>query len=244
MCLRQAIRDLLSETRKGSPETSPFVDRFRQMALSGSDPPLESIWVHAALVYRGRKTDTDDILEGVLFANELLGVVSACSVSCCGSKCAVLVAPVVLLGHGLSVRLMEMDLSSKRSKKAKKEVKLLVDNVLGYVSACCEDVKGWGSDGAGVIREFSDLVRFWESGSVGFEGFFPLLNGDVIGKVVVDGDCDVRYLAGAVVAEAFLLKICLSLRLETTRRSESESNELRNWVVCSITGLQNCYFFG
>ncbi|KAI4379992.1 hypothetical protein MLD38_006226 [Melastoma candidum] len=242
--LRQAIRDLLSETRKESPDTSPFVERFRLMVLSGSDPPLESIWVHAALAYRGRGTDKGDFLEDVRAANDLLGIVSGCSASCPGLKCASLVAPVVFLGFGLVGRLLGMDLSSKRGKRAKKVAKLLVDDVLGFLSACCADVKGWaGDDGSAVVREFSDLVGFWESGTGSVEGFFPLLNRDVIGKVIVDGDCNVKYLAGAVVVEAFLLKICLSVRLEMSQRSESDSNELRNRVVCSITGLQNSYFF-
>lgn len=55
------------------------------------------------------------------------------------------------------------------------------------------------------------------------------------------GECDVDSLAGVVIAEAFLLKMCMYCRVGVPRVDLEK--ELRSWAVASIAGFQNYYFY-
>ncbi|KAI3447097.1 hypothetical protein Pfo_003762 [Paulownia fortunei] len=70
--------------------------------------------------------------------------------------------------------------------------------------------------------------------------FFPLLSDDIVKRVSVEG-CGTIDLAGFVVAEAFLLKLCWKIREEGF--GEKMQNELKSWIVGSITGFRSSYFY-
>lgn len=55
------------------------------------------------------------------------------------------------------------------------------------------------------------------------------------------GVCDVRRLAGVVIAETFLMKLCLDFN--TGRSRQDLEKDLRIWAVGSITRIKNFYFF-
>ncbi|XP_030465245.2 uncharacterized protein LOC115684598 isoform X2 [Syzygium oleosum] len=240
LVLKRAMEDLLADIRRETPNTASFVDAFYQLMQSRADPHLESIWVYAALTSRGRSCAGDDVLDRVAAAKDSFLLIKACSSSCSHLKSVSLLAPVMFEVYGIVSELFARDLSSKRDRRAVREVQSLVDAVVGYLSICsCEgSYEGGGSETSTGI---ADLVCVWLGQGENSERFFPLLTDD-ISRALIQGGCGVHYLAGAVIAEAFLLKMCLKLRVKGATRSELEK-ELRSWAVASITGFRNSYFF-
>lgn len=242
LALKRAMEDLSAEIRKGTPETTTaFVDSFYQLTQSRADPPLASIWVYAALSFRGRSRAEADVLDRAAAAKDSFLLIKACSSSCSRRKSVSLLAPVVFEAYGIVSELFARGASSKRDKRAVREVGSLVDAVLGYMGICSCDGLHEGGDELGMITDFADLVRVWLGSGEDLERFFPLLTDDM-SRTLVQGGCGVSYLAGAVVAEAFLLKMCLKLHVKGAARSELEK-ELRSWAVASITGFRDSYFF-
>lgn len=138
------------------------------------------------------------------------------------------------------------ELGSKREKKAMREMKSLVSAVLGYIGVCCSADNDYDNDGD-FSRPFEELIRVWIGDGVGeniegkelFKLFFPLLGDDIAERLSVEGS-SVSEVAGVVIAEAFLFKLCLDL---CWGDSKPELKELRNWAVGSISGFRNFYFF-
>lgn len=76
-----------------------------------------------------------------------------------------------------------------------------------------------------------------------FQVLFPLVGEEARRELMKDG-CSVTFLAGVVVAEAFLLRLCLKVQgVAGLPRSELQK-ELRIWAVSSISVFQNQQFFG
>ncbi|WJX30291.1 hypothetical protein P8452_18848 [Trifolium repens] len=120
-----------------------------------------------------------------------------------------------------------------------KEVKSLVDLVLGYMSICCSKISD--EENLDLVLSFNDLACLWlVDTNVGFESLLPLVSSDVCGWVC-DREFHVGYLGGAVIMEVFFLKLCLSFSMELPR-DELEMN-LKIWSVGSISSFQNVYFF-
>ncbi|KAA8534871.1 hypothetical protein F0562_029913 [Nyssa sinensis] len=110
------------------------------------------------------------------------------------------------------------------------------------------DEDGLGSDSDDTIWPLEDLVCVWFADQIdenseakkGFGLFFPLLSDEIIERLS-KGECEVSQLAAVVIAEAFLLRLCLDF-LPGVARPELQK-ELRTWAVGSITGFRNFYFF-
>lgn len=237
--LNNSIQDVLAEIPKESPDFSLFVDAFYELLQSKVDPPFEVIWVYAAIKFSSLNSEKVDTLDRILAAKDLFQLLSACSSSIGTSKSVALLAPVIFLVHGVFLELFGSELKLKREKKAMRELKSLVDVIVGYISVCCSYISE--EEDLDLILPFSDLARFWVNTNVGLETLLPLVRSDVF-----EGACGrefhVGYLAGAVIMEAFFLKLCLFFHLETPR-GEFEMN-LKNWSVGSITSFQNMYFLG
>ncbi|KAH0743343.1 hypothetical protein KY290_031336 [Solanum tuberosum] len=100
----------------------------------------------------------------------------------------------------------------------------------------------------GFLRPVRELVTVWmwdntveDTGVKGcMRAFFPLLTDEIVERVNAEG-CELSALAGCVIAEAFLLKLCLRFLEDGSRKVLQD--ELRAWIIASITGLQNPYFF-
>ncbi|KAL6568883.1 hypothetical protein OROHE_003624 [Orobanche hederae] len=125
-----------------------------------------------------------------------------------------LVAPVIYNLHKLFADVKSFHLGAKKERKLSGEIKSLVDSVLGYVNVCCNAFDQNFDEVEGMIRPLGDLISFWLVGSGGqacnaesLKVFFLLLNDDIANRVTVEG-CEMIELAGIVVAEAFLLKLC------------------------------------
>ncbi|XP_059634855.1 uncharacterized protein LOC132277125 [Cornus florida] len=252
LALNQSIPNLLDSLRTPSFDLSIFASTFNELMQAKVNPPLEVIWVYSALTFRSNNSAKDDPLNRLTVIREIFQLISACSASVSCSKSIVLIAPVIYEVYRLIVDLKAKDLGRKREKKVKIEVKSLVNVILGYISLCCcedsndEDMLGLDSDD--LIRPLEDLVCVWigdqvdanSGGKDGFRLFFPLVT-DEITERLSKGECEVSELAGVVIAEAFLLRLCLDFHVGI-ERLELEK-ELRNWIVGSMSGFRNFYFF-
>lgn len=70
--------------------------------------------------------------------------------------------------------------------------------------------------------------------------FFPLLSEDIAEKLYA-GEYGMSQLAGNVIAEAFLLRCCLTFPGESPRKDLYF--EMRAWAIGSVTVMQNPYLF-
>ncbi|KAK9275559.1 hypothetical protein L1049_022826 [Liquidambar formosana] len=245
LTLNQSIQNLLHEHRKGISEFSSFLSNFYDLMQARVDPPLEAIWVYSALSFRSSNFKKDDALNRISIAKDLFQLSSACSASCSSSKSVALLAPVVFEVYNSVVELLGKDLSLKREKKAMRAAVSLIEVILGFISVCCgKDSSEEDGNWVGLIASFSDLVCLWMEGNgegkEGLDSFLPLA-GEEVCRGLSEGGCDVSYLAGVVIAEAFLMRLCLNIRVGLARREMEK--ELRNWAVGSITGFRNYYFF-
>lgn len=240
--LTQSIQNLLVEIHKENPKFSHVIQVFYDLMQAQVDPPLESIWVYAALTFRSCNHPKEDPLNRIAAAKDLFQLVSSCSASVSSLKSIALLAPVVYEVYNVVVDLFKRDLSLKAEKKVMKAVQNLVGVVLGYANVCsCKDLgENDGSTGSSLITPFADLIRVWMNSNEGSEFFLPLVSSDVF-RGLSEREGDVGYLAGVVIAEVFLLKLCLIFKLGTSTK-ELEI-ELRTWAIASITGFQNFYLF-
>ncbi|KAJ9183842.1 hypothetical protein P3X46_007648 [Hevea brasiliensis] len=239
LALHQSMQQLLDEIHKETLNLSHFVNMFYRLMQSKIDSPIETIWVYSALSFRSRKTKNQDLSNHILIAEELFQLVSGCSGPCSASKSIALLAPVVFQMYKLVFELLGKDLGGKRMKKAAKEVKSLIGEILGYVSVCCSKDISKESD-SNLSVSFSDLVSVWMDGNEGLRAFLPLMSDEICKEISIGGST-VIYLAGVVICEVFLLKLCLDLRMGN--RGVELEKELGSWIVGSITGLQSFYFF-
>ncbi|TKY44523.1 hypothetical protein E2542_SST30799 [Spatholobus suberectus] len=238
--LKHSMEGFLSEIPKESPDFSPFVNAFYELMQAKVDPPFEVIWVYAAINFRGRNAEKGDALDRILAAKDLFQLLSACSASVSASKSIALLAPVVFAVHGVIVELFGRELRLKREKKAMSEVNSLVDVVLGYISLCRDNEEEHDSISVNLVLPFTDLARVWvDTNDEGFESLLPLVSCDVCGWTCAR-EFQVGYLGGAVIMEAFFLKLCLSFHLPTSR--DELEMKLKSWVVGSISSFQNMYF--
>ncbi|KAK6151913.1 hypothetical protein DH2020_014548 [Rehmannia glutinosa] len=185
------------------------------------DPPLESIWVYAALTFTRPSTAKTESFSRISDIKDLFQLIVSCSASCNSIKGIALVAPVIYNFHNFILDVYGFQLGSKKKEKLmeKSEVWPL------------EDLSSfWLVDNNGVEKNNPESLRT----------FFPLLSDDIVKKVSDEG-CGMIDLAGFVIAEAFLLKLCRKIREEGF--GEKMQNELRSWIVGSITGLRSSYFY-
>ncbi|KAL3829969.1 hypothetical protein ACJIZ3_018771 [Penstemon smallii] len=239
IALNQSIEALL--TSLASPDSrnsSSFTSNFLELVQSKADPPLETIWVFAALTYTDPSTPINEPLDRIIAIKDLLQLIISCSASCNSIKSIALVAPVIYILHNFILDLKSLQLGPNKEREVKREIKGVVDSVIGYINVCCNGVEGKIDD---LIRPMNDLIRVWIVDNVdSLRVFFPLLSDDTIAKVSVEGFGMVE-LAGFVVAEAFLLKLCW--KIEEEGIGGKMKDELKSWVVGSITGFRNSYFY-
>ncbi|KAG8656997.1 uncharacterized protein LOC110610931 isoform X1 [Manihot esculenta] len=239
LAFHQSMQQLVDEIHKETLNLSHFINVFYRLMQSKVDPPIETIWIYSALSFRSRKKANQDLSDHILIVKELFQLISRCSGPCSASKSIALLAPVVFQVYNLVVELLGKDLGARRVKKAAKEAKSLIGEIIGYVSVCCGKDVSKESD-SNLSVSFLDLASLWIDGNDGLKGFLPLTSDEIYKEISVGGST-VANLAGVVISEVFLLKLCLDLRIGN--RGEALEKELRSWIVGSITGLQSFYFF-
>ncbi|XP_022960841.1 uncharacterized protein LOC111461526 [Cucurbita moschata] len=241
--LEQSIQNVLAEIREGNLGFSQFMEGFYELIQARDDPPLESIWFYSALTFRSRiSTMNGDFLDRVATMKILFQTTCSCSAPCGSSKTIALLSPVVYEVYKLISDMLGKDLSSKREKKAMREVKSLVETMLGFInlSSCKDSDQNGESLDFNLVTPFVDLISIWANSNEGLDQFLPLVSSEVRGEFS-SGVCDIRRLAGVVIAETFLMKLCLDIN--SGRSRQDLENDLRIWAVGSITRIKNFYFF-
>ncbi|XP_071911081.1 uncharacterized protein [Coffea arabica] len=244
IALSQSIQTLLDSLHGSNFEKISLLSAdFKILLQCKTNPSLETIWVYSALAFHHLNSSKNETLNQFAAIKDLFQLIISYSASCSSLKSIVLMSPVIYHVHKFAVDSKGYDLRSKKGKKLMKEIKGLVDSILGYINVCCEALEDDFDGLEGLIKPFEDLVSIWiwnENKKDRLRLFFPLLGEDLVEKISVGG-CELNELAGYVIAEVFLLKLCLAFRCGNS--GKELQNELRNWVVGSITGLQNSYFF-
>ncbi|KAJ9547904.1 hypothetical protein OSB04_020447 [Centaurea solstitialis] len=249
LAINQSIQSLLDSLQNPNPDLSIFTPTFLELTQAKPKPLLETIWFFSGLTFKIKNSPKDDLLGEVLAVKELFQSITASSASCSSSICIALIAPVVFKLHRLAVDLKRKEVDLRIGKKVSREIRSLVDVILGYFNVCCEGSIG-NEENSELVRPLVDLVSIWlhgeeignECGKNGLKEFFPLLSDEIVDCVSGEGESVVELLAGGVILEGFLLKLCLKFSDGSCSRKELQ-NELRSWAICSITGFRNFYFF-
>lgn len=245
LTLAQSMQSVVAEVQKETPNFTHFVDIFYELMQAKIDPPLETIWVYVALSFRRLNFTDEDPLNQLSVVKDLFQLISACSGSCGSSESIALLAPVAFQVYKVAVELKGRDLGSKRDKKVIRELKSLIDAILGFVIVCyCKNLNGQSDvisdNDLNPIVPVKYLFSLWMDKNGNLESFLPLVNADVF-REICERECDVNHLAGVVVVEVFLLKFCLNFMVGDAGKELEK--ELTSWVVSSITKIQNVYFF-
>lgn len=213
----------------GAADLTNFHRVFSRVLSAYPDPPLEAIWFFSALSFHDRPDDLRSLLQ-------LLSAFTASSNV--AAKPLALLAPVVSeLFH---------------SEKTRRETEALVEAVLSYISICssraaASATNGTSADAGKLLPAFGELVKVWSvrhsRDRCPFQVLFPLAGEEARRELMKEG-CSVEYLAGVVVAEAFLLRLCLKVQNATAMPRAELQKELRIWAVSSIPVFRNQHFFG
>jgi hypothetical protein len=213
----------------GAADLTNFHRVFSRVLSSYPNPPLEAVWFFSALTFHDRPGDLRSLLQ-------LLSAFAASSPT--AAKPLALLAPVVS-------ELFHSDLP-------RRETEALVEALLSYISICSSRTAATGdaaagADGERLLPAFGELVKVWSvrhsRDRCPFQVLFPLAREDARQELMKEG-CSVEYLAGVVVAEAFLLRLCLKVQNATGVPRAELQKELRIWAVSSIPVLQSQHFFG
>lgn len=180
----------------------------------------------------------------ILVASDLLNLLISCSNLSSASKKIVLLAPVV---YELYNFLYDF---SKHGFSMRMEVGDLVEKMVSYIMVYCgvDDYANGIVDIDKSVLCFEDLVRVWTvdrgGGScthrVDLRAFFPVLSDDVWNQMNVR--CGIGKLAGIVLHDVFLLRLCLKFGSGGSR--EELLKDAQNLAVQTIKGFQNFYFLG
>ncbi|TVU34439.1 hypothetical protein EJB05_16271 [Eragrostis curvula] len=210
----------------GAADLTNFHRVFSRVLSSYPDPPLEAVWFFSALSFHDHPGDLRSLLQ-------LLSAFTASSAT--AAKPIALLAPVVSeLFH---------------SDKPRRETETLVEAMLSYISICSSRTPagGDGADSGRLLPAFEELVKVWSvrhsRDRCPFQVLFPLA-GEEARRELMKGGCSIEYLAGVVVAEAFLLRLCLKVQNATGVPRAELQKELRIWAVSSIPVFRNQHFFG
>lgn len=169
----------------------------------------------------------------IAVAKDLFQLLVSCSDCFDPAKRIAVLAPLVFELNRLAVQ----------EKELRSEVEGLLERVIGYCSIFCSDD---GDEVEMLEPDFLDLIEVWmvDEQFSGVEdcvkGFFPCAS-ERFRKGIMIG-CEIGFLAGVVMCEALLLKMCLKFEFGITR--EEMEKKLEGFAVQIITGFRNFYFLG
>lgn len=242
--LTESIEHFLNQYREGVSDFSGFSSIFFRLLQTMADPPLEIIWFYSAVTFHSTNLTVSDASIRVFSAKDLFQMLVSCSSSCNGLKSVAVLAPLIFELYQLISAFLSRSSLVEIEKELSREVECLVEGIISYISICsCNNSDG--QDGVvGLNSCLIDLIRVWTVNTVkenySFEedisAFFPLVSAEVR-KCFSEG-CVVGHLAGVVMSEALLLRLCLKFYSGISRDIQ---REMRNWVVCSISGFKNFY---
>lgn len=238
--LKESIDRFLCEYRKGATDFSNFSSIFSRLLQNLPDPSLEYVWFYSALDFYTSNFTALPSSKQVLATKDLFQLLVSCSSSCNVVKRVALLAPVIYELYHLVVD----------KKELKREVESLLEGIVSYISIFC------GSEieqddrivDLSLSSCFMDLVRVWAVHKIGencengenLRAFLPIVSDKV--RDSVGAGCKVGHLAGLVMCEVFLLRLCLKFHLGVS--SQELEKHLRDCAVQMIVGFRNYYFLG
>ncbi|KZV14475.1 hypothetical protein F511_43032 [Dorcoceras hygrometricum] len=160
--LNNSLQALLASLQQSNPANfSGFIPNFQELVQSKVDPPLESIWVLTALSFNDDVTPKIESLDRILAIKDFFQLTVSHSASCNLVKRIALVAPVVCKLHNCILEVKDIQLGSKKVRKVNREIKNLVDSILGYLNVCSEGLDDTFDDFESLICPLEDLVSLW-----------------------------------------------------------------------------------
>ncbi|KAJ4833282.1 hypothetical protein Tsubulata_013212 [Turnera subulata] len=240
LMLKESVTRFLAEYGRGVTDFSNFTSIFSRFLQTLPDPPLEITWFYSALTFHSAKFTGQQSSSQVSSARDLFQLLVSCSSPHNAVTNIALLAPVICQ---LSTNL------SLHNNCSRKEVESLLEGIVSYISISCG---GISEEAGGLGSCFMDLVRVWLVDRIGENSkfgeelrlFFPIASEGVRGRVGGGQGCGggggVGCVAGIVMSEAFLLRLCLKFGCGSSRVELEE--ELRNCTVQMITAFRSVYF--
>ncbi|KAK7835670.1 hypothetical protein CFP56_023319 [Quercus suber] len=237
--LTESIQRFLTEYRNGVTDFSNFGSIFSRLLQIVPDPPLQILWFYSALTFHTSKLTHhhhhSPISKRVVLVKELFQLLTARSSPCGQFKKIATLAPVIYELYHLAVQ--------HDKKISRKEIENLLEGVVSYTSICCgggggdcEVVGVKEEDESLTVSGFSDVLGVWTVDNCGdrdeLRVFFPVVSEEVRNGIRVG--CGVGYLAGVVMCEAFLLRLCLKFGSGNSRLELEK--DLHNWAIQTING--------
>ncbi|KAK8513647.1 hypothetical protein V6N13_002379 [Hibiscus sabdariffa] len=231
LMLSESIHRFFTEYRSGSTDFSNFTSIFSRMLQNLPDPPLEFVWFYTAVTFHS--TNKFNSPSSISSSKDLFQLLVSCSTPCNAVKRISVLAPVIYELYPLAFG----------QKEFKREAESLLEGIVGYISICC----GMEDDGNDDLSSrFGDLLRVWMVDRVGKEGemrddlkvFFPLVSEEA--REAISAGCGIRYLAGVVMCQAFLLRLCLKFG-HGLPKLELEK-DVHDSAVQMITGFRKFHF--
>ncbi|KAH0460624.1 hypothetical protein IEQ34_011287 [Dendrobium chrysotoxum] len=234
LMLRESIKRFLGGIHREGFDFAGFRSVMSRQLQSSVDPPLEMVWLYSAASYH-ESVAAKNSFDRVRAVRDLLQLLSAFSAASRGAKSIALIAPAVYDLYQCAVE----------GFVEKKDIECLADGILSYISICSGHYSDLEEISTVLHPCFLDLVKVWtlrHSGAgASLEAFFPLISSEARRRFEKEGS-GVTYLAGVVIAEAFLLRLCLKVKGGGASRKELQK-ELGIWAVSSITAFCNRHFF-
>lgn len=234
--LKDSIDHFIADFRRGQTDFSYFQMIIFRMIQKMEDPPLEYIWFYSAVTFHSSRLTLQESSKKVLIVKDLLQSIVWFSEPCNGLQKVAVLAPVLYILYSCL----------KRDLCTRGEIEGLVEVIVSYISICCvNDLEEQDNVlGDYMMVNFLDLIRAWNVDQLGkscemddaLRLFFPLLSDEV--RQQVNMRCGMRFLAGIVMAEFFLLRLCLRVS-----RKESQG-DMQISMAQTVKGFQNSCFHG
>lgn len=241
--LKESIERFLTDFRRGATDFSDMSFIFSRLLQNLPDPSLDYVWFHTALSFYATKFTQSPSSDHQFFSSANLFELLVSSSGSCMSldKRVSVLCPLVYHLYHLDFR--------NGDGAVKRDFECLLDGVISYICLACG---GQGLDD-GILSlnlspSFVDLVHVWVVDKVDENSefrdelnlFLPLVSHRIRSKVGVG--CKLDYLAGVVMCEAFLLRLCSKFG-SSMSRNELEK-QLRDCVLQIMNGFHSFYFFG
>ncbi|KAL7610612.1 hypothetical protein Lser_V15G10423 [Lactuca serriola] len=234
--LNESIYHFLVEFQKGRTDFSELGSIFFRLTQTMTDPPLEFIWFYSALTFQTAKSSNlRDPHNFLLSLKDLFHSLVSFRIPSDSSYLTQvsLLAPVLYQLVNLKFLI----------SSCKAEIEGLVDAVVSHIILCCnndlveQEVRGFKSSVSWV-----SLVPIWIADQVnenqgrvdGLQLFFPLSTEDI--RQGINEDSGTAYLAGIVMIESFLLRLCLMFDSEASRKELHK--DVKSYAAQIIKGFK------
>lgn len=237
--LDDSITLFLKEFRRGGLNYSTLESIFKRLLQRMTDPPIEILFFHFAVLYHSLKAEAP--LQKSSVPKQLYYFVCEYSARCNALKKVSALAPIIFVFHNSINSLSDADALIGR------EIESLMEKVVGHIRDWCP-LEGQIEGLDNLTGQFSHLMQVWMVDRVEMSCnhmdllrvFFPLLSDEV--RLKINVGCRLDYLAGVVMNEIFLLMLQLKLGLAFWERNLR--SYMGDWAIKTIKGFQNCIFFG